>query len=147
MDNTNQRVAVYGLILNQVGEVLLVKRSMEDSYPGIWEMPGGALEFGEQPQIGALREVKEETNLEVEILYPITTLSGFSGKSPHTQVVRITFLCLCINANLTKLSHEHIDYKWVKPENIEEPIISDLLKATLQVIAKYPKLITPYQDK
>lgn len=58
---------VHALIVNAEGKVLLIKRSKaEDVLPGLWDIPGGILKDGEDPKEGALREVKEETNLEVK---------------------------------------------------------------------------------
>ena len=51
--------------------VLLVQEAKQDSI-GLWNLPGGHLEFGETLQAGAGREVKEETGLEV-------SLSGLIG--------------------------------------------------------------------
>ncbi len=46
--------------------VLLVQESKQDSI-GLWNLPGGHLEYGETLQAGAAREVKEETGLDVSI--------------------------------------------------------------------------------
>ena len=51
--------------------VLLVQEGKRESL-GLWNLPGGHLEFGETLQSGAAREVKEETGLEV-------SLSGLIG--------------------------------------------------------------------
>lgn len=50
-----------GCIRNDKGEILLQRRA--DS--GKWGFPGGAIELGETPQMAAIREVKEETCLDV----------------------------------------------------------------------------------
>lgn len=50
-----------GCLLNDEGQVLLQKRG--DS--GLWGFPGGAIELGESPEAAAIREVREETGLEV----------------------------------------------------------------------------------
>ena len=52
-----------GCIFNDKGEVLLQRRGDF----GKWGFPGGAVELGETPEMAAIREVKEETGLEVEI--------------------------------------------------------------------------------
>ena len=52
-----------GCIFNEKGEVLLQRRG--DSKK--WGFPGGAVELGETPQMAAVREVKEETGLDVEV--------------------------------------------------------------------------------
>ncbi len=82
--------AVKPLILNE-DKFLIVKRSVEargDHFS--WELPGGALEFKELPVAAILREVKEETALEVACLFPISTWTFF--KNENIQVIGITFL-------------------------------------------------------
>ena len=49
------------------GKVLLVRRAIAP-YRGYWDIPGGFLEAGEHPERGALREVREETGLRVELI-------------------------------------------------------------------------------
>lgn len=52
-----------GCIFNEAGEILLQRRG--DS--NMWGFPGGAIELGETPEAAAIREVKEETGLDVEV--------------------------------------------------------------------------------
>lgn len=59
-----QRVGVYALIISE-GKVLLVEKS-KGPFQGKWDLPGGVIEFGEFPETALLREVIEETGLEVE---------------------------------------------------------------------------------
>ncbi|MCL2288902.1 MAG: NUDIX hydrolase [Candidatus Bathyarchaeota archaeon] len=49
-------------------EILLIKR---DTVPfkGFWALPGGRLDEGETTEQACIREVKEETGLDVEIIY------------------------------------------------------------------------------
>lgn len=53
------------LILNEKEELLMLKQHHEDR--DIWMVPGGAIEDGENSIEAAIREVKEETNLDIEI--------------------------------------------------------------------------------
>jgi ADP-ribose pyrophosphatase YjhB (NUDIX family) len=46
--------------------VLLAKRAVEP-FKGKWDVPGGFLEYGEDPETGAYREIIEETSLNIEI--------------------------------------------------------------------------------
>lgn len=52
-----------GCILNDKGEILLQRRGDCNQ----WGLPGGTVELGETPQMAAIREVKEETGLDVEV--------------------------------------------------------------------------------
>ncbi|BAJ25998.1 MULTISPECIES: NUDIX hydrolase [Kitasatospora] len=50
-------------VLDGSGRVLTVRRRPEDTYGGQWELPGGSLDPGEDPERGAARELAEETGL------------------------------------------------------------------------------------
>ena len=62
---TMPRVVVEGVALNK-GSVLLVKGS-RGLTKGRWSLPGGFLRFGETPQQGLTREMKEELGVETQI--------------------------------------------------------------------------------
>ena len=63
-------VAVGGMILNKDNKILLIKELRE--YDGLeysrYTLPGGILENGETIDQGLIREIKEETNLDIEVL-------------------------------------------------------------------------------
>lgn len=52
-----------GCVFDEAGRVLLQRRG--DS--NLWGFPGGAIELGETPEMAAVREVKEETGLDVRV--------------------------------------------------------------------------------
>ncbi len=62
---TDPKVGV-GVLVLQEGKLLLVKRIMKPEI-GKWSIPAGYLDYGDDPKETAVREVLEETNLEVEI--------------------------------------------------------------------------------
>lgn len=53
-----------GVFIERDGEVLLVRRGAEPAI-GRWDVPGGFLEEGEDPESGARREIREELSLEL----------------------------------------------------------------------------------
>ncbi|MBT4492344.1 MAG: NUDIX domain-containing protein [Gammaproteobacteria bacterium] len=59
------RISAYGVILRE-REILLCRLSPAlKRYGGMWTLPGGGLDFGEHPEAGMVREVREETGLTV----------------------------------------------------------------------------------
>lgn len=122
-------------LLTCEGKVLLVRRSLsEHSGPGVWECPGGKIEFGEDPQQALLREIKEETGLQAEpgpILYASSAVYG------STQLILITYRARALSQKVT-LSEEHCDYLWATKSQLRATIHPDILQElnTHRVLAR-----------
>lgn len=54
------------MVFNASGDVLLIRRGKEPQY-GRWMVPGGTLEWGETLEEAAVREVREETGIDIAI--------------------------------------------------------------------------------
>lgn len=66
-------------VLVKVGDkCLLCKRNKKGSFPGIWSVPAGKIEDGEGTRSAAVREFKEETDLDIN-----TDLLKFTGILPR----------------------------------------------------------------
>jgi|SRR6185437_3367029 len=76
------QIAQKAFIENEQGQVLLVQYPDDDPAGGVWDLPGGRLNEGEEPANGLTREVFEETGAEVSIQEIIAT---------STRVVSPTF--------------------------------------------------------
>ncbi len=59
-------LCVHVWMRNSRGEYLLTKRAPEKSLAGLWETTGGSALFGEDSLTAALREVREETGLQLD---------------------------------------------------------------------------------
>ena len=60
-------VGVGAFTLNERGEVLLMRRSLNKSMPGMWIIPGGKVDFGESLTAAVIRETKEEVGVDIVI--------------------------------------------------------------------------------
>lgn len=65
--SVSQPTAGVSVCVVRDGQVLLVKRGRAH-YRGLWSLPGGRVELGEPLREAALRELKEETAIEAELV-------------------------------------------------------------------------------
>ena len=72
------------------GQVLLIQRA-NDPYGGSWALPGGFVDVGETVEDAAVREAKEETGLDVEILRLVGVYSE-PDRDPRGHNVSVAFL-------------------------------------------------------
>lgn len=75
-----------GVIVEQKGEVLLVRRRMTPRQ-GLWTFPGGFVDFDESPAEAAARECREETGLNVEISGLLDVIAGQEHESGADIVI------------------------------------------------------------
>jgi 8-oxo-dGTP diphosphatase len=93
------------------GKLLLIKRRPNDPHkPNAWDIPGGRLELGEDPFEGLKRETKEETQLQIEIIMPISV--HHFVREDGQKITLTIYLCESSNDNIV-LSEEHTEYEWV----------------------------------
>lgn len=91
MKRTQFTIGEFGIIFDDKNRVLLCHRCDYD----LWNLPGGGLEAGESPWEGVIREVKEETGFDVEVM----KLSGIYSKPDKDEVV-FSFICKIIDGHV-----------------------------------------------
>src|ERR671921_2328216 len=62
-----RRIAAYAVSTDADGRVLLVRASTRSGTPGVWSLPGGAVDHGEDPNHTVVRETAAETGLSVAV--------------------------------------------------------------------------------
>jgi ADP-ribose pyrophosphatase YjhB (NUDIX family) len=67
MHSPVQRVAAYAVLTDAAGRVLVTRSSAASEVEGWWSLPGGGVEHGEHPADAVVREVREESGLEVRV--------------------------------------------------------------------------------
>jgi len=128
------------LIFDDQNRLLLLRRHTKDLGGGLWATPGGRQEPDEDPLTTALREVKEETGLELK---EATYLGTHELRMPHGAVHMQTFHAVVKGDSLIVIDpQEHEAYQWF--------VMTDLLTAE-KLIWGLPttlldfKLIEPFE--
>lgn len=107
-------IGVAALVLIRDGEsVLLVKQSYDDRY---WSLPGGGMEPGESVDQAAIREVREETGLEVRLKRVV----GIYSK-PRENGLAITFEGEVIGGDLLQVTNETSACRYWPFDRLPEP--------------------------
>ena len=116
-------IGVGALIEDGAGRILLVKHVPERGgfWQGKWICPGGELELGETIEEGIKREVKEETQLDIDLLAPLypfdRVVKENEGVSLH--VIYIDYLARAIGGEL-KPGSDIGEAMWVDKKRIPE---------------------------
>lgn len=131
----NKGLIVHTVIFNDKNEVLITRRaSVNDVLPEYWDIPGGTLEDGEDPQIGAVREAKEETNLDVQepcLFFQKSNVD--TGK--NKQFITLVFLAKYSSGEVTLSPEEHDEYKWINISDIAKYKTVNYLADCLNLLA------------
>ncbi len=138
-----QKVSASAVVLNNEGKLLIVKRADDDDFlPGTWELPGGGVDFLEEPRVGIKRELFEECGIQVDVLHPLTEFS-FVMPTPEGQkhTVEIIYLCqLLADSPDVNLSFEHSDYRWVDFAELEVVCSTDFMMRSIRNLEYHPLL-------
>lgn len=95
-----QRLAAYALVVSERG-LLATEFSSRTAVPGMWGLPGGGIDPGENPAATVQREVYEETGQDVDVLQFLDVQSDhWIGQSPAGVVedfhaVRLIYAARC----------------------------------------------------
>jgi ADP-ribose pyrophosphatase YjhB (NUDIX family) len=111
--------AASAVVVDQAGRILLHRRNDND----LWSIPGGAMEVGERIADTAVREVKEETGLDVqpEALVGIYTDPRHVveyGDGEVRQQFSVCFACRVVGGDLA-VSDESLEVGFFSPAEIE----------------------------
>lgn len=123
---------VGAIILNEKNKVLIMSRKTDDFMGGIDELPSGNMEQGENIYDSLIREVKEETNLDVvNVKLYIGSFDYISGKGKKAR--QYNFVLDVKNTGNIILT-EHDEYKWSTIEEIRKSNkITDEVKYILEI--------------
>jgi len=116
-------IGVGAVIEDGAGRILLVKHVPERGgfWQGKWICPGGELEPGETIEEGIQREVREETQLEIELVAPLHPFDRIvrSNGMVSLHVIYIDYLARVSGGEL-KVGSDAGEAMWVEKEHISQ---------------------------
>ncbi len=107
------------IVVRSDGTILAIRRVDNDhSRPGAWDLPGGGYEQGEDVLNAIKREIKEEVGINAGTVTPLYFANKIGTKVGLFYGDKVFALCYsCRNwSGEVKLSDEHAEYKWMKPD-------------------------------
>lgn len=124
MDNCKNFKLIAHALIKIDGKYLIIrrtkiKRGKPNSLPEYWDIPGGMVEEGEMPKDAAIRETKEEVNLDITI-GPILHEDSNYDKEKGTVFTRIVY-----QAELLE-GQDESDIILQKDEHSEYMLVSDI---------------------
>lgn len=108
---------VVGVVKCQKRGFLLVRRSENETFSGTWEFGGGAVENSESLKEAVKREIKEETDLSVNVIDKGDPY--FDDYSKGGRLKLHPFLLEVDDQDNVELSPEHDRHKWLEIEEID----------------------------
>ena len=121
-------------MVHRRGRVLLVKRRNPPN-KGKWALPGGLVELGETVQDAAIREIGEETGLNVRIegLLDVQTDLHTDGRSRiEYHYILVDYLATPVSGRL-RLNSESSDYGWFARDQLGRLSMSRGTRAVLKM--------------
>ena len=106
-------VTVVGAAIVRHGRVLATRRTRPAEARGLWELPGGKVEPGEEPEAALVREIQEELGCEVRV----------TGELTGRQAIREHYTLQVLLAELVDgepVPHEHDALRWLGPEELDD---------------------------
>jgi 8-oxo-dGTP diphosphatase len=131
-------VAAGGFVENPQDEILLVKVRRS----GDWVFPGGQVEVGENLIDGVIREIKEESGIDVVVSHLVgiysntATYEGHSGVKIVPTKVMFDFVCEPVGGELTT-SDETSDTRWVSKDEVLSMVSAPALRTRYQAYLDY----------
>lgn len=130
-----QRLSVRAII-NEDGKALLLKRGNgRESILGKYELPGGKLAYGEQPEDALRRYLHDDAGLHVQSaeLFDAVTYIDYDDRAIQYGVI-VYLVTLSAQRHPMKLSGNYTKYKWHPMSSLQQSELTDLTQLIIGII-------------
>src|SRR5205807_7744864 len=118
------------LIFDAAGNVLMIRTH---KWSNLWGIPGGKTKYGETSLAALVREIREETNLEVEDVKFVLVQDCIHSKEFYRDAhfVLLNYTCRCAGERQVQLNDEAQEFSWV---SADEALTMELNQPTRTLI-------------
>lgn len=106
-----------GVLPTREGQVLLARRAA-DPYRGHWDIVGGFMEYDESPEAAALREAREETGLQLQLLGLLGAYLDSYGNGGYTTL-NIYYVAQVIGGQ-PQPADDVVELAWFSPSTLPD---------------------------
>ncbi|HEX4119555.1 MAG TPA: NUDIX domain-containing protein [Verrucomicrobiae bacterium] len=126
---------VGALIFDDENRVLMIRTQ---KWSNLWGIPGGKIKFGEPSPEALRREIKEETNLEIDALKFVLVQDCIHSKEFYREAhfVLLNYTCRATGATDVKLNEEAQEFRWVPPAQALEMPLNQPTRTLLETVLK-----------
>ncbi|MFC1754551.1 NUDIX hydrolase [Thermoproteota archaeon] len=111
-------IGIDAIILSEdKSKILLIKRGSKACH-GMWGFISGRLEWEEEIKEAVVREAKEETNLDIEIVKFVGRYYDKRGRHPTKTMICLPHICKVIGGEL-KAGDDALEAKWFSLEEVK----------------------------
>lgn len=128
----NQRIAVRAIIRKDEKTLLLRRASGRSTILGKYELPGGKLDYGEQPEDALGRYLQNDAGLVIHTAQLFDVLTYIDHDDRDIQYVFILYLVSVTPGNVT-LSPSYDHFLWRKVQNIQQDELTESAKLLLGI--------------
>lgn len=129
-----QRISVRAII-QQNGKTLVLRRANgRSTILGLYELPGGKIEYGEQPEDALRRYLYDDAGLQLESSQLFDAVTYIDHDDRDIQYAVMVYTVSVVNSTPVTLSGNYSKYKWQKLSKSEREELTDLTQLVLGII-------------
>lgn len=126
-------VTVGALIFDGRGRVLMVRTH---KWSNLWGIPGGKTHFGESSEAALRREIKEETDLDIEDIRFVLVQDCIHSREFYRDAhfVLLNYTCRCAGPPEVRLNEEALEFRWVALEEAVKMRLNEPTRVLLESV-------------
>lgn len=138
-----QIIVVLGIVPKNRRLLLLKRRDPRPAFNGMWELPGGGVEYGETVEQALRREMREETGFHVSVVKQLSGMPSITRSEQKFQIFLIAFVVKVTGGTLRLSDTEATEARWC---TIKESLKIRQFALNKKMIRDNIKLLKKYVD-